>query len=114
MNLNGVWKVELLTMYVWEPRATGFFRDGDYWGASSQHYALGSYTVDGTKFVAEVTLIMPANMPGQSRALFGKKADRIDITIEAEAAEDEFTGTAKDKNGTHLVQYRFTKLADWP
>ena len=111
MNLNGVWKVELLTMYDWEPRATGFFRDGNYWGASSQHYALGSYTVDGTKFVAEVALIIH----GQSRrALFGKKADRIDITIEAEAAEDEFIGTAKDNNGAHLVQYKFTKLADWP
>lgn len=110
MNLNGVWKIELLTMYDWEPRATGFFRDGIYWGASSQHYALGSYTVDGTKLVAEVALIMH----GKSRTLFGKKADRIDITIEAEAAEDEFIGTAKDKNGAHLVQYKFTKLADWP
>lgn len=110
MNLNGVWKVELLTMYDWEARATGFFRDGNYWGASSQHYALGSYTVDGTKFVAEISLIMH----GQTRALFGTKADRINITIEAEAADDEFIGTAKDKNGAHLVQYKFTKLADWP
>lgn len=110
MNLNGIWKVELLTMYDWEPRATGFFRDGNYWGASSQHYALGSYTVEGTKFVAEVTLFTH----GQSRILYGKKADRIDITIEAEAADDEFTGTAKDINGDHLVQYKFTRLADWP
>lgn len=110
MDLNGVWKVEILTMYDWEPRATGFFRDGTYWGASSQHYAVGSYTVDGTNLVAELSLITH----GHSRALFGKTAKRIDITIEAEAAEDRFTGTAKDKYGAHLVQYRFTKLADFP
>jgi hypothetical protein len=48
------------------------------------------------------------------RALFEKKADRIDITIEAEAAEDEIIGTTRDKNGDHLVRYKFTKLADWP
>ena len=110
MNLNGVWKVDLLTMYDWEPRATGFFRDGKYWGASSQHYAVGSYTIEGTKFAAEVTLVTH----GQSRILFGKKAGHLDIVIEAEAAEDQFIATARDKDGEHLVQYRFTRLADWP
>ena len=110
MNLNGVWKVELLTMYDWEPRATGFFRDGSYWGASSEHYAIGSYVVDGTRFVADIRLISH----GKSRALFGKKAGHVDITIEAEAADDKFTATAKDKHGAHLVQYKFTKLGDWP
>lgn len=110
MNLNGIWKLEILTMYDWEPRATGFFRDGKYWGASSQHYAVGSYTLDGTKFIADLSLLTH----GKSRPLFGKAATQIDITIEAEAAADRFIGTAKDKNGAHLLQYRFTKLADFP
>ncbi len=110
MSLNGIWKVEMLTMYDWEPRATGFLRDGSYWGASADHYAVGSYVVDGTKFVGDISLITH----GKSRTLFGKTADRIDIIVEAEISGDEFIGVAKDKNGAHLVQYRFTKLAELP
>ncbi|MDJ0778328.1 MAG: hypothetical protein QNJ85_10720 [Gammaproteobacteria bacterium] len=110
MNLNGIWKVELLTMYDWEPRATAFFENGVYRGASSEHYAVGSYTLDGTKFVAELSIITH----GQSKALFGKKADHLDVTIEAEVKGESFTGTAKDNSGTHLVQYRFTRMAELP
>ncbi len=110
MNLNGIWKVEILTMYDWEPRATAFFEDGVYRGSSSQHYAVGSYTLDGTSFVAELSIITH----GKSKALFGKKSDRLDVTIEAEVEGERFIGTAKDNHGHHLVQYRFTRLADLP
>ena len=110
MNLNGIWKADLLTMYDWEPRATVFFKDGVYWSASAQHYAAGTYTVDNGKFSAEISIVSY----GQSRVLFGKKGGTIDITIEAEADENQFTGTATDNSGAHLVQYRYTKLADLP
>ncbi|TNF87011.1 MAG: hypothetical protein EP300_11860 [Gammaproteobacteria bacterium] len=110
MNINGIWKVEILTMYDWEPRATAYFRDGIYWGASAEHYAVGTYTVDGTKFVSDLSIITH----GKSRTLFGKKADHLDIVIEADVSGDKFIGTASDKNGAHLVQYRFIKLSDLP
>ncbi len=110
MNLNGIWKTELLTMYDWEPRATTFLRDGVYWGASAQHYAAGTYSVEDGKFVARLSI----TSYGQSRVLFGKKGGTIDITMEADANEKQFTTTATDDSGAHLVQYRYTKLADLP
>ena len=110
MDINGVWKVELLTMYDWEPRATAFFKDGTYWGASSHHYAVGTYKIEGTRLVGELSIVTH----GKSGALFGKNADSYDIVVEADVSGDQFISTAKDKNGTHLVQYRFTRLGDLP
>jgi len=110
MSLNGIYKIEMLTTYDWEPRATAFLRDGSYWGAGAQHYAVGNYTVDGTKFLADITIFTH----GEPRALFGKKVDRYDIAVEAEISNGVFTGVGKDKEGTHLIQYRITRLADLP
>ena len=110
MSLNGIWKIEMLTTYDWEPRATAYLRDGSYWGAGSQHYAVGNYTVDGTKFLADITIINH----GEPRALFGKKVDRYDIAVEAEMSDGAYTGVGKDKDGNHVIQYRISRLADLP
>ncbi len=108
MNLNGIWRVEILTMYDWEPRATAYFKDGAYWGASSRHYAIGDYAVEDGKFVANLKLVNH----GQSRILFGKKDNVIEVVMEGDAAEDKIIATAKDRSGAHLLQYRYTRLAD--
>lgn len=110
MNLNGIWKIEMLTTYDWEPRATAYLRDGSYWGAGSQHYATGSYTVDGNKFLADIEIVNH----GKPRTLFGKKVDRYEIAIEAEISDGVFTGVGKDKKGNHVIQYRVSRLADLP
>jgi len=110
MSVNGIWKVEMLTTYDWEPRATAYLRDGSYWGAGSQHYAVGNYTVDGTKFLADILIVNH----GKPRALFGKQVDRYEIAVEAEISDGVFTGVGKDKSGNHVIQYRITRLADLP
>jgi hypothetical protein len=110
MSVNGIWKVEMLTTYDWEARATAFLRDGSYWGAGAQHYAVGNYKVDGTKFRADIVIVNH----GGPRTLFGKKVDRYDIAIEAEISGDVFTGVGKDKEGNHVIQYKVTRLADLP
>lgn len=110
MSLNGIWKVEMLTTYDWESRATAYLRDGSYWGAGSQHYAIGNYNVDGNKFSGDIVIVTH----GEKRTLFGKKVDRYEIAIEAEISGDEFTGVGKDKQGNHVIQYRVSKLADLP
>ncbi len=110
MSVNGIWKVEMLTTYDWEARATAFLRDGNYWGAGAQHYAVGNYKVDGTKFLADIVIVNH----GEPRTLFGRKVDRYEIAIEAEISGDVFTGVGKDKEGNHVIQYKVTRLADLP
>ena len=110
MSVNGIYRIDMLTTYDWEPRATAFLRDGSYWGAGSQHYAVGSYTVDGAKFLADITIVNH----GEPRALFGKKVDQYDIAVEAEISGDVFNWVGKDKEGNHVIQYRITRLADLP
>ena len=110
MSVNGIWKLEMLTTHDWEARATAFLRDGNYWGAGAQHYAVGNYKVDGTKFLADIVIVNH----GEPRTLFGRKVDRYEIAIEAEISGDVFTGVGKDKEGNHVIQYKVTRLADLP
>jgi len=110
MRVNGIYKIEMLTTYDWEPRATAFLKDGDYWAAGAQSYAFGKFTVDGTKFLADVVIVMH----GEPRTLFGKKVDRYEIAVEADISDGVFSGMGKDKDGKHIVQYRITRLADLP
>jgi len=100
----------MLTTHDWESRATAYFRDGNYWGAGAQHYAVGNYKVDGTKLLADIMIVTH----GEPRTLFGKKVDRYEIAIEAEISGDVFTGVGKDRSGKHVIQYRGTRLADLP
>jgi hypothetical protein len=110
MSVNGIWKIEMLTTYDWEPRATAFLRDGSYWGAGAKHYSVGNYKVEGTKFLADILIVIH----GKPRTLFGKQADRYEISVEAEISGDEFTGVGKDKSGNHVIQYKASRLSDLP
>ena len=47
MSCEGVRKVEIKGPYGWERLATAFMRNGEYLGASVNHYSVGRYKEDG-------------------------------------------------------------------
>ena len=110
MSINGIWKIEILGLYDWEPFSTTFLHDGRYRSGSADHYTVGSYETDGNKIVADVTVVMH----GKVRTLFGKKATRHELHLEGEVSGDTLKGTAAGDEGVFLVTYRGTKLADLP
>ena len=110
MNVNGIWKIELLGAYDWEPLSTAFLEDGRYRAASADHYAAGTYELDGRKLVINLTV----HMHGKIRTIFGKKAARHDVKMKVKVDEGLFQGTAKRKDGSFLVSIRGTRIADLP
>lgn len=110
MNVNGIWKMEILGAYDWEPLSTAFMEDGRYRGASADHYAVGSYVVDGNKVSIDSTV----HVHGKIRTVFGKKAIRHDLHIEGTVAEGRFSGTAKGNDRAFVVTIRGTRISDLP
>ena len=65
----------------------------EYRAASADHYAVGTYELDGRKLVINVTV----HMHGKIRTIFGKKAARHDVKMKGKVDEGLFQGTAKRK-----------------
>ena len=110
MSLNGIWKTEILTPDGWESMATAFFEDGKYRAGSRYHYAIGSYQISDNR--VKVTAEYVAH--GEARAMFGKKADRMDLEFEGEIDGDQIQGQGTEGEGNYQVSFRARRLADLP
>ncbi len=108
MSLNGIWKTEILTPDGWESMSTAFMEDGIYRAGSRYHYAVGTYQVSDNR--VKVTGKYVAH--GQARAMFGKKADRMDLEFEGEIDGDLIQGQATEGEGNYQVTFRASRLAD--
>jgi hypothetical protein len=110
MSVDGIWKVEMLGPYGWEAMATAFVEDGRYLAGSQDHYAIGSYELDGNQI--QVTASMHSH--GQVRTLFGAKSPQIELTFSGEISDsgDLISGQAEDKQSNYSITYRATRLAD--
>jgi hypothetical protein len=110
MSANGIWKVEMLGPYGWEPVATAFLEDGIYRGASENHYTVGTYEVSGNRIGISTFGVQH----GKARTVFGKKKKELNLKLEGEIEGDEIKGQAQDDKGAYQITFRCTRLADLP
>jgi hypothetical protein len=108
MDMNGIWSVEMLGPYGWEPIATAFLEDGKYRSASENHYSVGSYKVSGNRIEISVVGVQH----GKARTVFGKKKRKMDLKFEGEIDGGKITGNVRDDKGIYQISYRSTRLAD--
>ena len=108
MSVEGVWKIEMLSPYGWDAVATAFLQNGQYLGASANHYSIGRYEEDGQTLKAEVRI----TQHGQVRTVFGSKKEQVDTTIKAEIqTADRIEGTASASGAEKFdVSLRMTRL----
>ena len=108
MSCEGVWKVEMKGPYGWERIATGFMRDGEYLGASADHYAVGSYKEDGDN----LEMSMVVKQYGAIRTIFGRKsADKLQIISQCKIKKNKIICTSKAKGIKNFdIQLRYTRL----
>ena len=110
MSVNGIWKVEMLGPYGWEPVSTAFMEDGRYLSASQDHYTVGRYQIDGERI--EVTVV---NHPHrQDRTMFGAPGAQVELTFDGAITGDQLSGQAEDKQAEYSITFRATRLADLP
>ena len=108
MSCEGVWKVEMKGPYGWERISTAFMRDGEYLGASSDHYSVGSYREDGDNL--EMSIVV--KQYGAIRTIFGRKsADKLQVTAKGKIKKNKIICTSTAKGIKNFdIQLRLTRL----
>ena len=85
MNVEGVWKVEVLGPDGWEKIATAFLRGGRYLAASTEHYSCGSYDSFDEVFTADLEV----HQYGKVRTVFGTKKRHLHTHLEGKVKKDD-------------------------
>ena len=110
MNLNGIWKVEMLTPYGWEPCTTAFMEDGNLFDGGAEHYGVGTYTCDGRNIRVDLVAISH----GRVQTMFGKKSLRQPMRFEGQVSKGQLSGVAKVPKSEFVVSFRALRIADLP
>lgn len=108
MSTNGIWKVEMLGPYGWEPVSTAFLEDGKYQAASENHYAVGNYEVSGNRIKISAATVQH----GETRPVFGKTEKNLDLKLDGEIDGDVINGQARDDSSAYQISVQMTRLAD--
>ena len=108
MSCEGVWAVEMKGSYGWEHIAIAFMKNGEYQGAGPNHYAVGTYKVDGDTLDITVTV----TQCGKLRTIFGKKSmSNLQITSKCKIENNKIIGTSKAKGVKNFdVLLRLTRI----
>jgi hypothetical protein len=108
MSCVGVWSVEMKGPYGWERISTAFMRDGEYLGASADHYSVGSYREDGDDL--EISMVL--TQYGAIRTIFGRKsAGKLQVMSKGKIKKNKIICTSTAKGIKHFdIQLRFTRL----
>ncbi len=107
MSEQGIWKVEMLGPYGWEPMSTAFMQGSVYRTGGTQHYSTGTYERDGDKLRVMATTVVHKG----SRTLFGQTGPAHEMRFERDLKGDTVAGVASDEEGRFLLRFRATKLA---
>ena len=110
MSCKGIWSVEMKGPYGWERLATAFMKDGEYLGASANHYSVGSYKEEGDNLEMSMDVTQYAN----ARTLFGEKhTGKLQVTYQCEVKKNKIIGIGKAKGIKKFeLHIRLTKLDD--
>jgi hypothetical protein len=109
MDINGIWKVEMMGIYGWEPTATAFLENGRYLSGSNNHCAVGKYTLDGKDIYIDGVM----NVYKNTRALFGKKSSSYDVSFRGTLKGNVIEGEAKEGK-RNILRYKATKIEELP
>ena len=108
MNVDGIWKVEMLGIQGWQPFSTSYFEKGRYIGGGAYGYDVGRYEVSGEDVVVRVTL----KLYGTGLTVFGRDSGAIEMVYEGKVEDGRILETATD--GKYGTNSRGTRVADLP
>ncbi len=110
MSIDGIWKVEMLGPYGWEPMATALLEDNQYMAASENHYTVGSFEVSGNR----IEMSAQSMQHGKVRTLFGKKEKEFGLVFKGEIDGNKIQGQTRDDIGKIQITFRWLRIADLP
>lgn len=110
MNLNGIWKVEMLSQYGWEPFTTAFLEDGRFFDGGNEHYSVGTYQCRGDELTVDVLAVTH----GRMETMFGERSPRQQVHFEGRVSNNLVTGLARVPKSDFIVSFRASRVADLP
>jgi hypothetical protein len=110
MNVDGVWKIEILGPYGWEAVSTAFLEKGRYLAASQDHYTIGRYEISGDNIKVEA--VMHAHSESQHSDGSGAAARKFGC--EGQISGARFSGQIDDSAAQQTMTARGTRLSDLP
>lgn len=108
MSVDGVWKIEHITVDGWESAGVAFFENGRYLRGGSDAYTVGRYELDGDR----ITITATTTRFGSDSPVYGVKSGVIEITLKGEVKDGEMSADATD--GTYHTSYRYKRVGDMP
>lgn len=108
MNIDGIWRLEMLGIDGWETFSTSYFEKGRYVAGGAHGYAVGRYELSGEDVVVRVTL----ELYGTGLKVFGRDSGAIEMVYEGKVEGGQISGTASD--GKYHTHFRGTRVADLP
>jgi hypothetical protein len=108
MNIDGIWRVEMLGIHGWETFSTSYFEKGRYTDGGAHGYAVGRYDVSGEDVAVQVTL----KLYGTGLTVFGRDSGTIEMVYEGKVDDGQILGIAS--NGEYRMHFRGTRVADLP
>ena len=107
MNVEGIWKVEVLGSYGWEALSTAFIENGRYLSASQDHYTIGHYEVDGDR----IKVVAKIHTHGDALDTSADHAARV-FGFEGAVGDNQISGQADDSAAQQSITLRGTRLGD--
>lgn len=108
MSVDGIWKVEMLGPYGWESISTAFLEGGRYLASSQDHYAIGSYEVNGKQIKVQVVNYSH----GEVRTMFGARNPQVELSFDGKINDDQIIGQAEDQQSKYSITFRATRLGN--
>ena len=108
---NGIWSGEIYGPYGWENSGVYVLEHGRILGGNNRHYSIGSYSVSGNTYQAEIVV----HYYGPPRAIFGEKREQFEIEVTGTLGEGVIDGQIDRPDRPEFsLQYRMTKRMDVP
>ena len=107
MNVEGIWKVEMLGPYGWEALSTAFLENGRYLSASQDHYTIGRYEVDGNS----VRVVATIHSHGDTLDTSAVHEPR-EFGFEGQFGDGHISGQAEDSAAQQSITLRGTRLGN--
>ena len=111
MSLEGIWTGELYGPYGWENSGVYVLETGKILGGNDRHYSLGTYSVSGKVYKAEINV----HYYGPPRAIFGERREDFKIEVTGELGDGVIDAhVIRPDKPEVTVTYRMTRRMDLP
>ncbi len=111
MAVEGIWTGEIYSVFGWESSGVFVLEGGRVIGGDHRQYTMGSYSLSGDRFKAELTV----HYYGPPRTVYGDTAEQFTTIIDGTLKNGTIEGMiGRPDRPEYDLQVRLTRRMDLP